>query len=64
MDNFSHNNLLTINQVCSKINRSRVTLWKWVSIGTFPKPLKIGNRTLGWKEEVLNEWLDTLALSK
>ncbi len=52
------NNLLTINQVCKKLNRSRVTLWKWVKNGTFPKPIKVGNRTLGWKEDVFDKWLD------
>ena len=57
MENITNNNLLTINQVCVKVNRSRVTLWKWVKAGQFPKPLKIGNRTLGWKEVDFNNWL-------
>jgi len=57
MENITDNNLLTINQVCEKVNRSRVTLWKWVQAGQFPKPLKIGNRTLGWKETDFNNWL-------
>jgi len=55
------NNLLSINQVCEKVNRSRVTLWKWVKDGQFPKPLKIGNRTLGWKEADFNHWLQEQA---
>jgi len=55
------NNLLSINQVCEKVNRSRVTLWKWVKDGQFPKPLKIGNRTLGWKEADFNDWLQEQA---
>lgn len=58
MENITDNNLLTINQVCEKVNRSRVTLWKWVQAGQFPKPLKIGNRTLGWKEVDFNNWIE------
>ena len=61
MENIIDNNLLTINQVCKKVNRSRVTLWKWVAKGDFPKPIKIGNRTLGWKEVDFNNWLETQA---
>lgn len=52
------NNLLTISQVCKKVNRSRCTLWKWVKKGTFPKPIKIGKRTLGWKEVDFDQWLE------
>ncbi|WP_051303149.1 helix-turn-helix transcriptional regulator [Psychromonas aquimarina] len=53
-----NNNILSITDVCEKVNRSRTTLWIWVNQGLFPKPIKMGRRTLGWKEVDFNNWLD------
>lgn len=37
----------------------RATLYKLISRGDFPAPLKIG-RTSVWKAETINEWLKSL----
>ncbi|TSJ58859.1 AlpA family phage regulatory protein [Atlantibacter subterranea] len=36
---------------------SRTTLYRWVKAGIFPQPIIRGGRTLGWPEQVYQEWL-------
>jgi prophage regulatory protein len=50
--------LLTYNDVCEITNRSRKTLWAKVKAGTFPQPVKQGNRTVGWKPCDIQSWID------
>ncbi|MDA8587066.1 AlpA family transcriptional regulator [Rhodobacteraceae bacterium] len=37
---------------------SRSTLYAMMAEGTFPKPVKLGKRAVGWREAELLEWLD------
>lgn len=55
-----NNQLLSITQVCSLINRDRRSLWRWVTEGRFPQPLRLNGRTLGWRQETYQEWLESL----
>lgn len=38
---------------------SRSTIYKWMNEGSFPKPVKLGQRAVGWREADINEWLET-----
>ena len=38
---------------------SRSTIYKWMNEGSFPKPVKLGPRAVGWREADINEWLET-----
>ena len=38
---------------------SRSTIYKWMDEGSFPKPVKLGPRAVGWREADINEWLET-----
>ncbi len=55
-----NNRLLSITQVCNLINRDRRSLWRWVTEGRFPQPLRLNGRTLGWRQETYQEWLESL----
>jgi len=37
----------------------RSTIYDWMSKGTFPKPVKLGSRAVGWRERDIAAWLDT-----
>jgi len=45
--------LCTIEEVCNTFKCSKSTVWRWVSSGTLPKPLKIGG-TSRWATEALS----------
>ena len=49
--------LLTIKDLCGMFNRQRSSIWVWVDKGMLPQPIKLNGRTLGWKNEVIQDWL-------
>ncbi len=50
--------LMGYSELCPMLNRNYRTLHRWVKEGKFPEPIKMGNRTLGWRESVIAEWLE------
>ena len=36
---------------------SRSTIYKWMDEGSFPKPVKLGPRAVGWREEQIEAWI-------
>ncbi len=40
------------------IKISRVTLWRWVQEGRFPKSTKLAGTRLAWKRSDVIEWLE------
>ena len=43
---------------------SRTTLYKLVSEGSFPQPIKLGMRAVGWIEAEVDQWLAARADSR
>lgn len=41
------------------VGLSRSTLYATMAEGTFPKPLRLGKRAVGWRERDLRQWLDS-----
>jgi len=35
---------------------SRSSIYIGINNGTFPKPIKIGHRSIGWPEHYIQEW--------
>jgi prophage regulatory protein len=40
---------------------SSSTLWEWIRIGKFPKPVKLGLRTTAWRVEDVRSYLEQVA---
>lgn len=40
------------------IGKSTVTLWRYQRDGEIPQPKMVNGRTLGWRPEVIEKWLD------
>lgn len=36
---------------------SQATLWRWVSKGEFPKPVKLSSRVTAWRVADVSKWL-------
>lgn len=47
-------------QLENQLNLSRSSIYKMIADGTFPKPIKLGRRAVGWRAEDVQEWLDNL----
>ena len=39
--------------------KGRVTIWRWVKAGTFPKPVKLGPRLHAWRRADIEQWIET-----
>lgn len=37
--------------------RSRSSIYKGIEDGTFPKPVKIGQRAVAWPDSVIRNWI-------
>ena len=53
-------NVLRRKQLEKQLNLSRSSIYKMIADGTFPKPIRLGRRAVGWRAEDVQEWLDNL----
>lgn len=49
--------VLRISVVISHIGIGRSTLYLWISQGKFPPPFKLGERIVGWRLSVVENWI-------
>ena len=52
------NRLISPDELSKIIHRSRVTIWRWVKLDILPSPVRIQGAVLGWKPDVIEQWLD------
>jgi len=51
--------VLKVKQVAEEINVSVPQVYRLVSIGSFPKPIKLGERGSGWLITEIDAWLQS-----
>ena len=49
--------ILRLPNVKARTGLSRSTIYQRVSAGTFPKPVNLGVRAVGWLEAEIDQWL-------
>lgn len=50
--------MLRLPTVKARTGLSRSTIYLRISEGTFPKPVALGGRAVGWVEAEIHDWLD------
>ncbi len=50
--------ILRLPAVKARTGLSRSTIYLRVSEGTFPKPVSLGGRAVGWVESEIQQWLE------
>lgn len=53
------NRIISIIELSQLLSKSRVSIWRWERDGILPKPIKVQGRTIGWRESIILEWLET-----
>jgi len=43
---------------------SRSTIYRMMNVGEFPRPIKLGRRAVGWREDEIEQWLRSKANSE
>jgi prophage regulatory protein len=54
------NTILRLPAVKSRTGLSRSTIYLRISDGTFPRPISLGARAVGWLEAEVEAWLSAL----
>jgi prophage regulatory protein len=54
----NHLNIIRRKQVESRTGLARSTIYFQVSQGTFPKPILLGARSVGWLEAEVTAWIE------
>jgi excisionase family DNA binding protein len=55
--------LLTSQQVADRLSVSVRTLWRLVSRGNFPQPIRYNRKLVRWKSSDIERYLDSLSSS-
>ncbi len=50
--------ILRLPTVKARTGLSRSTIYLRISEGSFPKPVSLGDRAVGWIEAEIDDWLD------
>lgn len=50
--------LIKLNEVKALTTLSRSTIYKKVAEGTFPAPIKLGDRAVAWLETEIVNWIE------
>ncbi|MBR0749115.1 AlpA family phage regulatory protein [Bradyrhizobium japonicum] len=56
MSNQAVDQILRPREVIKLTGLSRTTLWRGVSAGTFPRPVRLTSGTIGWCQADVAEW--------
>lgn len=51
--------MLRMKEVSAIVGRSRTSIYYDMKDGRFPKPVKIGARSIAWPESVIREWVES-----
>ena len=49
--------IVRMEELLRRLQISRATVYRWLDEGRFPRPVRLGERTIGWKESSLAGWL-------
>ena len=49
--------MIRMNELSKRLSVSKSTLYLWIKKGLFPSPIKVGENTVVWSEEQIQDWL-------
>lgn len=49
--------IIRLTEVLANTGLARSTVYKYVADGSFPKPISLGDRAVGWVENEVQEWV-------
>ncbi|KAE8437816.1 MULTISPECIES: AlpA family transcriptional regulator [Halomonadaceae] len=51
------NRLIRIKDVMDRTGLARSTVYKYINLGQFPQPIKLGTRAVAWVEREVEAWI-------
>ena len=56
----AQNRIIRLPEVQALTGQSRSSIYRRIAAGTFPPPVKLGERSIGWREQAVLQWIDSL----
>lgn len=53
----AHMRLIRLSDVTEATGLARSTIYKYISAGSFPKPVPLGGSRVAWVEQEINAWI-------
>lgn len=54
------NRIVRLPEVERMTGLAKTTIHRWYRDGRFPRPLRLGPKSIGWRRKEILEWLDSL----
>jgi prophage regulatory protein len=51
--------VVRMSRLVEMIGLSRSTIWKLLSEGKFPNPIRLGSRSIAWRIKDVEDWLES-----
>ena len=49
--------IIRLNEVINRTGLGKTSLYKFIKAKTFPKPIALGERAVGWVEAEVDQWI-------
>jgi len=49
--------IIRLKEVSDSTGLARSTIYKYIAEGTFPKPVSLGDRCVGWVDSEVHDWI-------
>lgn len=49
--------IVRMDELLRRLQISRATVYRWLDQKRFPRPVRLGERTIGWRSSDLSGWL-------
>ncbi len=49
--------IIRLKEVIDSTGLARSSIYKYIAEGTFPKPVSLGDRCVGWVESEVHDWI-------
>ena len=51
--------IIRLPELVERVGMSRGSIYRLMSLGRFPRSVKLSERAVGWRESDLNDWLES-----
>jgi len=51
--------VLRMRATCERVGLSRTTIWRLAAVNGFPKPIRLGTHSVGWRASDLDAWIES-----
>ena len=53
------NRLVRMNELSHIVGYKPWSIYRLIRLGDFPRPVKLGQRAVAWRESDINDWIDS-----